>query len=414
MKNIDGKTKVLGIVAEYNPWHKGHEFQLQEAMKISGAEYSVGIMNGNFTQRGEPALLDKWTRTEMALKGGIDLVVELPFYYGCNSAEYFAKGATQIMINSGIITHIGFGSESGDIDKIQKVAEVLADEPLEFKNILVDNLKKGISFPKARMEAIKRFCGEDCANILMSPNNILAVEYVKQLIKYNSDIRPVTIKRIGGGYHDKENSTVASATAIRSVLYEMVHSQLFGVGKEDLAEIKKMVPKSTFDILMREKDNLVFKDNDKYFDLLRHVIISGKELSDIFSVSEGIENAFIKNVRNSSCCEELIGHVKSKRYTYAGISRIAAQMVMNFKKCQEEPSYIRILGFTEKGRELLKMIKKNVSCDVPLITNVNKFYGDISLDARATDIFNIICGRNLYENSDFVRRPVIVKEKGGF
>ena len=142
MENINGKTKgktkVLGIVAEYNPWHKGHKYQLEESMKLCRAEYSVGIMNGDFTQRGEPALLDKWTRAEMALAGGLDLVVELPFYFGCNSAEYFAKGAVELAMATGTITHLGFGSESGDIENIKKVARFLADEPVEFKEALLE------------------------------------------------------------------------------------------------------------------------------------------------------------------------------------------------------------------------------------------------------------------------------------
>lgn len=408
MKNIDGKTKVLGIVAEYNPWHKGHEYQLQEAMKMCGAKYSVGIMNGNFTQRGEPALLDKWTRAEMAIKGGIDLVVELPFYYGCNSAEYFAKGAVKLMKNSGVVTHIGFGSESGDIEAIKQVAEILANEPINFKELLGENLKKGYSFPKARMEALATYCNRDYKEVLLSPNNILAIEYVKQLIKQQSDIEPITIKRAGSGYHDTDVSSLASATAIRKALWEMTNWKVDEIERENaMAKVKEMVPNTTFEILMREKDNLIFKDNKKYFNLLRYVILSEKSLQNTFSAAEGIENAFIKNVRGCADRETLIEKVKSKRYTYAGISRIASQMVMNFTKDQKEPSYIRILGFSEQGRELLKMMKKKTVEECPLVTNVNKFQGDILLDVKSTDVFNMIAGKDLYKNSDFVKSPII-------
>lgn len=411
MKNIDGKAKVLGIVAEYNPWHRGHEYQLKQAMKISGAEYSVGIMNGNFTQRGEPALLDKWTRAEMALKGGIDLVVELPFYYGCNSAEYFAKGAVKLMVNSGIVTHMGFGSESGNMDAIREIADVLAHEPLEFKKLLGEKLNEGYSFPKARMKALSEFCKSDCAEMLLSPNNILAVEYVKQLIKHNSSIKPVTVKREGGGYHDTNRCQIASATAIRKALKELKEMHLSPACRENaILEIRNMVPESTFEILMREKDSLIFKDDKKFFDLLRHVILRDTDLAETFSAAEGIENVFQKNVRMCSDRNELIEQVKSKRYTYAGISRTATQMVMNYKKNEKEPSYIRILGFTEKGRELLKLMKKSISDEYTLITNVNKFQGDMSLDIRATDVYNMLSDRDLYKNSDFVKKPVIINK----
>ena len=401
MEKIDGKTKVLGIVAEYNPWHLGHSYQLEETKKISGANYSVAVMNGNFTQRGEPAILDKWTRAEMALKGGIDLVVELPFYFGCNSAEYFAKGAVDILINSGIVTHMGFGSESGDIGKIQNIAQLLVEEPKAFKNILVEKIQQGMSFPRARMEAVSAILGPDSAEILNSPNNILAIEYVKELIRQQSQIEPVTIARKGAGYHDEECCQLASASKIRKELRDNACT-------ENLLE--DLVPKTTADILLEHKDRLIFKDNPRYYQMLQHRLLSASNnLIDTFSAIEGIENAFLKHVRRSKNLEELLEKVKSKRYTYAGLSRIATHMIMNFNKWEKEPKYIRILGFNEKGKKLLKMIKKSVKEPYVLVTNVNKSEADMSLDIKAQDIYNILAGENLYEKSDFVRKPVIIE-----
>ena len=398
MKNINGNINVLGIVAEYNPWHFGHEYQLEETKKICGAEYSVGIINGNFTQRGEPALLNKWARAEMALKGGMDLVVELPFYFGCNSAEFFAKGAVNILINSGIVTHMGFGSESGNMEKIKEVAEVLAKEPAEFKRLLALKMETGVSFPRARMEVIGHMLGEDAMELLKSPNNILAIEYVKSLISENSQIVPVTIERKGAGYHDMDCCQLASASRIRRDL------------RGD-ACLENMVPKTTLEIIERNRKSLVFKDNPEFYKLLQHVLLgASNNLTDVFSVSEGIENAFLKHVRTCENLEELLQKVKSKRYTYAGLSRIAAQMVVGFYKNQEVPKYIRVLGFTEKGQKLLKMIKANVKEPYELVTNVNKASGNLALDIRAQDVYNIISGENLYEKSDFVMKPVMVKK----
>ena len=412
MENINGKSKakikVLGIVAEYNPWHKGHKYQLAESMKLCGAEYSVGIMNGDFTQRGEPAMLDKWTRARMALEGGLDLVLELPFYFGCNSAEFFARGAVDLAIGTGVITHLGFGSESGDLESIKNVAKFLADEPLLFQQALGEKLKTGVNFPRARMEVLKDFLASKEIDLLASPNNILAIEYVKQLYKRGSSIEPVTIKRAGDGYNDEEYCQIASATAIRKALRE-----LDGLEDKNTAweKIQDMIPRETYEIIKENVGNLVFKDNQKFYDLLRFQLLQGKDLSQIFSAGEGIENAFLKNVRQCKTLEELLSKVKSKRYTYAGLSRLAAHMVMNFTKEQPEPKYIRVLGFTEGGRNVLKMIKNNIAEDYELVTNINKTTADLSVDIKASDLYNLISQGDLYKKSDFVTRPVNVLNK---
>lgn len=406
MKSING-TQVLGIVAEYNPWHMGHKYQLEESMKLCGAEYSVGIMNGDFTQRGEPAVLDKWARAGMALAGGLDLVLELPFYFGCNSAEFFASGAVDLAAATGTITHLGFGSESGDVETIKNVAKFLADEPLEFQNALAEKMKTGVSFPRARMEVLSGFLGSNAANLLASPNNILAVEYVKQLYKLGSNITPVTVKRTGGGYNDENWCQIASATAIRKVLRQMADS--CDVSEKNCLQrkLEEMVPKETYQGLMENFDRLVFKDNQKFYDLVRYRLLENKDLSQIFSAAEGIENAFIKNVRKSQSLEDLLGQVKSKRYTYAGLSRVAAHMVMGFEKNHNKPKYIRVLGFNERGRDVLKMIKANLAEGYELVTNANKANSDLSLDIKASDMYNLISEQDLYKKSDYLMRPVM-------
>ena len=205
--------KTVGIIAEFNPLHNGHKYLLDEAKRLSGADFCIVVMSGNFVQRGSPALLDKYTRTQMALLNGVDLVIELPVIYATASAEYFARGAVRLLDKLGVVDIITFGSECGNIELLKKAATELTEETPDFKKNLQDNLKKGLSFPKARSQAIgKQGDGSE-------PNNILGIEYIKALNYWDSSITPTTIERKGSGYHDEQ---MASATAIRKMEFTVV------------------------------------------------------------------------------------------------------------------------------------------------------------------------------------------------
>lgn len=213
--------KVLGIIAEYNPFHNGHLYHLEQAKKITGSSYTVAVMSGNFTQRGNTALIDKWSRTEIALNCGIDLVLELPTLYATSSAENFADGAIKILDSLKVVDYLAFGAETSDMDILNPISDVLYQEPKAYKMLLSHELKKGISFPKARENALMLYLGDirKYLNVLSSPNNILGLEYMKFLKKYKSSIQPVAIARFEAGYNDVTYSgNIASATAIRNII----------------------------------------------------------------------------------------------------------------------------------------------------------------------------------------------------
>ena len=213
--------KVLGIVAEYNPFHNGHMYHIEQSKKLTGCDYVVCVMSGNFIQRGEPAIINKFARTEIALNSGVDLVVELPVPFSMSSAEYFAFGAVKLLDSLGIVDCISFGSEHGEVNELLSIAKLLCEEPEEFKQYLTAELKAGLSFPAARQNAIEQYFSdkalqESIHELLSSSNNILGVEYLKALIRLNSKIKPYTVKRVSNAYNEKHlTGSISSATAIR-------------------------------------------------------------------------------------------------------------------------------------------------------------------------------------------------------
>jgi predicted nucleotidyltransferase len=370
---------VAGIVAEYNPMHSGHIYHLQQTKEICKADFVVAVMSGNFTQRGEPAIYDKWLRAAAAVKNGIDLVFELPFAYACNSAGYFATGAVNVLDGLGCVTHLSFGSESGGVAPLQELAQYLAKEPKEYKKALKTNLDKGLSFPKAREAALLETFGK--ADALKLPNNILGIEYLKALAQLRSTIQPVTVVRKGQGHHE-------SASEIRST---------------------------------------IIWDESKYFDMVRQAFIKSQygNLDNIFSAAEGIQNKIIKNIRSAKDLDDLIDKVKTKRYTWTGINRLLAQTLVGFTADEFQmingSRYGRILAFNENGAKLLRRIKKTECAKMPILTNINRDLDQhpatddairlsLAKDVLASDLYNLAFSKNLYENSDFVMKPAYVHQ----
>lgn len=410
--------KVLGIIAEYNPFHNGHKFHLKKSMLITGATHVIAVMSGNFLQRGEPALLDKWTRAEIAIKEGIDLIIELPTIYACNSAEFFAKGSISLLNALNVVDFISFGSENGEIDKLNIVANLLANEPDKFKNILKSYLDTGIVFPKARQKAIQKFLESsyDLNSILSNPNNILGIEYLKALKQINSNITPVTIKRIKADYNATEiNGNICSATAIRKLLLK---------NPDNINALKNVLPQNSFDILY---NNILDGKGPNFIQDLEQIIlftlrtIPKEKLKYIHDVNEGLENRLKKAAINSNNFNILIQNIKTKRYALTRIQRILMKTLINITKSDIElfkdnftPKYLRILGFSKKGAELLRVIKE-VS-EVPIITNLNQYVPQdlqasriLEIDTTASDIYSL-----LYKNIsirrggyDYLRKPYI-------
>ena len=238
-------SKILAIICEYNPFHNGHLYQLNESIKLVNPDYVVCIMSGNFVERGNTALINKWARTEMALNAGVDMVIELPTVYSISSAENFASGAIKILNSLNCDTYLSFGSESGDISVLNKFAEILYREPAEYVTMLNHELSKGLSFPKARENAMLLYINDirNSATVLSGSNNILALEYLKQIMKTGNKITPITIKRIGTEYNSLSSSNnIASATAIRELLLQK-------------KSVKNLMPKSSYSILKDELGN---------------------------------------------------------------------------------------------------------------------------------------------------------------
>lgn len=399
-------NKVLGIVAEYNPFHNGHSYHVNESKKAVNADYTVAIMSGNFVQRGDTSLVNKWSKAEMAIKNGIDLVIELPLLYSISSAENFAEGSIKILNSLNIVDYISFGSELCDVNVLNEFAEVLYHEPKEFVSVLNHELGKGFSYPKARENALLIYLNDirKYANILSSPNNILAIEYLKAMKKYKSTITPVSIHRKKVDYNSTEIvDGFASATAIRKIAMT-----------NDVWSLRQAMPKSSFDIMYdclrsgKTVSSLAKFEREIIYNLRKMTIA---EITDLPDVSEGLEYS-IKNAANScNTIDEFIGILKSKRYTVTRLKRILIYCLLGITKKDMQNSrkvtpYIRVLGFNDKGKDLLSAIAHtNPKLDIVtspkkyLETSNNKVLRNmLEKDIFATDIYTLgydydsVCG----------------------
>lgn len=411
-------NKVLGIVAEYNPFHNGHLYHVNESKKAVDANYTVAIISGNFVQRGDTSLIDKWSKAEMALLNGVDLVLELPLLYSISSAENFAEGSIKILNSLNIVNYLSFGSELCDVNVLNEFANVLYTEPKEFVSILNHELSKGVSFPKARENALLIYLNDirKYANILSSPNNILAIEYLKALKKYKSPIIPVSINRNKVDYNSYEIvDGFASATAIRKIAMT-----------NDVWSLRQAMPKTSFDIMYeclragKTVASLATFEREIIYNLRR---MSVAQIADLPDVSEGLEYA-IKNAANScNTIDELLNMVKSKRYTTTRIKRVFVYCLLGITKKDMLNSrkistpYIRVLGFNSKGKELLTGIN-NANPKLEIVTSVKKYLDTtkdkilrsmIEKDIFATDIYTLGYDYESCSNLDYTH-PIITVE----
>lgn len=400
------------MITEYNPFHNGHKYHLEKSLEMTGADYSVAVMSGNFTQRGEAAILDKWTRSRLAVENGVDLVLELPFIFACNRGEIFASGAVDILSRIGV-TDIVFGSECGDVECLKALAEAISLKARKIDDTRRQHMKGGISYAKAFQLAVEEILGKEMAGILNDPNNILAVEYLKRIFyqeKRGHAIRAFTVKRIGAGYHSfDEASGFAGASAVRKMISEGIRNE---------SELKRYMPENSAEAILKGAD--LNDIEEKVFFMLKGELIrrSADELSQIYCMGEGIENKFRKEAVKASGMQEFISHMVSKRYTEAAVKRLIIYMITGMEKKHNEksmPLYARVLAAGVRGRELLRFIKNNEDTSIPVITNVNREWelasdvmNTLTYDMIASDIYNLISGRDLYKFSDRVARPYIV------
>ena len=408
--------KVLGIISEYNPFHNGHLYHLIKSKKITNAEYTIAVIGGNFTQRGNVSIIDKWSKTEMALLNGIDLVIELPLLYSISSAENFAEGAIKILDSLQIVDTISFGAETSDINVLNKFADILYNEPKEYKSLLSHELSKGISYPKARENALMLYLNDirRFAPMLSSPNNILGIEYLKALKKYKSNIIPISIQRVKSGYNDINfTGNIASATAIRNLILNNEYNDL-----------NKILPISSYSIL---KDNIqkghIIKDISNFDKLaiynLRNMSI--EEISNLPDISEGLEHSIKKAANSCNTIYELINIVNSKRYTKTRLQRIILYSLLGITKKDIQISkkvmpYIRILGFNEKGKYIVSQISRNKN-KLNLITSVKKFTESntnknlqlmIEKDIHATNVYTLGFDHDSWSNLDYTQKIITI------
>lgn len=377
--------KAVGIIVEYNPFHNGHAYHAKQAKVETGADVVIAVMSGQFLQRGEPALVDKWTRTKMALQSGVDIVIELPYVYSTAQATDFAYGAITLLDAIGCDS-FAFGSEAGRIEPFLQTYESIRDHTILYNEAIRKAIQKGLSYPMALQQAY--LAVEQAAHVemvdLSMPNNILGYHYVEAAKKKNLRIQPYTIQRLQAGYHDDIDYSlqIASATGIRRAL------------KESLP-IDQFMPKSAFNLLLEWRQNHHdFVSWHVFWPLLKYAILrhTPEQLTAYPDVKEGLEHALIKHAKASQTFEQFMTKLKSKRYTWTRLQRMLTHIYTGFTKEQlhafEKPSYIRLLGITAVGQRFLSENKKNIT--LPLISRVAASNDPmLALDLQATTMYQL-------------------------
>ena len=410
--------KACGIIAEYNPLHNGHVYHMEQARLMTGADAVVVAMSGDYVQRGEPAIIDKWIRTEHALRNGADLVIEIPTLFCLGNAGMYANAGVRLLEATGKVLYIAFGSESDDAAALKRIAETLRDKGSEIERNILDMRGKGFSYPAARELAYAHvragLKGTDPdidpeilsdRDLLSKPNVILAIEYIKAM----RNAEPVLIHRKGSGYNDPFNETAMyqSASAIREQALD---------GKDT----GRYVPECTEEAL--RTCHLTGPDRDKWFDALMYAVLStdAEIIEDCPSGGEGLANLMKSSLVETYSWTSFINRIKSKRYTYTRLSRLCMQLLLGITRRRYDisgPEYIRVLGFNEMGRKLLAEMRDDESADLPVIINVNKASGNLSeealklleLDMHAADIYNLMTGSDIRNGSEHRRNPIIIE-----
>ncbi|MDR2088551.1 MAG: nucleotidyltransferase family protein [Clostridiales Family XIII bacterium] len=394
--------RTVGIVAEYNPFHNGHRHHIARSAALTGADCVVAVMSGNFVQRGEPALVDKWRRAKAAVENGVDLVLELPFLYATGSAEHFASGAVRLLDAMGCVTHLSFGCEAGSVAPLAEAARVLAAESPAFKEALRAGLKAGKSFPRARAEALRGEAGEASARLLEHPNNILAVEYLKQCMRTGSGLVPVAVKRTGAGCFEADPRTgIAGAAAIRDLLLE-------GRTEEALRYMPAWEGAPAVQSL------------GMYFTLISAAarLRSAEELRATVSASEGLENRLLRALDGAFDMPSLLAALETKRYTKTRVRRFLLHVLFGITRERFAaldavwPGYLRVLALSEKGGGLLRFVKARKG--PAIVTNPagqrppdTALADMLALDILASDIYNLIGCGSMRDGSDYRMRPFV-------
>lgn len=377
--------KVIGIISEYNPFHNGHIYQIKKIKEKYPNSIIIVCTSSSFTQRGELSILNKWEKTKVSLLNGVDIVIELPYVYSTQSSDTFAKYGVSLLEKLHI-NYLCFGSESNDTTKLLDAAKTQINN-IEFDNKVKLYMKEGYNYPTSLNNALKELINYD----IKEPNDLLAISYIKEIISNNYNIEVFNIKRTNS-YHDLDlDNKIVSASNIRNKLLENKN-------------IKDKVPKETYDILKNKSLE------NKYFEFLKYKIISETNLEKYVDVDEGLNVRIKKSINNSKSLSELIMNIKTKRYTYNRISRMLNHILCSFTKEENDKikklEYIRILGFTENGREYLNEIKDSI--ELPILNKYDtKKYKALEIEKRVTDIYS-----NIYDNiidQEIKNKPIYIK-----
>jgi predicted nucleotidyltransferase len=378
--------KAVGVIVEYNPFHNGHKYHLEQAKEQSGADLIIAVMSGNFLQRGEPALVSKWARTEMALLGGVDLVFELPYRFATQSADIFADGAVSLLEAIGCHS-LCFGSESGDVHAFTETIKFLNEHDGIFQEKVKEYNSLGLSYPKAVSLSSQSVLANQGLLDLSKPNNILGLRYVMAINRQDANIKAITITRKNADYHDEQfsSASIASATSIRRALFKE---------DADLKEIYSYLPPTSYDLLQRYKEEFgQFHSWENYWPLLKYKLSQSgpKELKEIHEVEEGIENRLLNAAVYANSFQDFMTRIKTKRYTWTRLQRVCLHILNNVKKEElykkEQADYLRLLGMSKIGREYLRKAKKHLS--LPLVSKLSANKEDLELDIRTSQIYSL-------------------------
>lgn len=356
--------KVLAIICEYNPFHNGHKYLIDEAKKLTEADVVIALMSGDFTQQGNVAIYDKFTRAKMSTEANVDIVAELPAVFATSSAQHFATAAVKILDSLNCVNYLAFGSECGDIEILNNISNKITSCEDALLSKTKEVLESGISFAEARYKALESLLTADELAEAKKSNNILAIEYLNALKKLNSKIEPVTIKRAGENFYSDNLSSFASATAIRNIIYR----------EGTTNSIKDVVPENVYSII----ENTPYLSNENLFYILKYKILSLDiaGLKNINEVNEGLENKIFKAIGSSNSYESLVSSIKSKRYKESKIKRALINVLLNITKADfetmknKESYYFHILSASKKGKKYLPYLSE---ASIPIIIKKKDF-----------------------------------------
>ena len=399
--------KVTGIIAEYDPFHNGHSYHIKKAREMTGADAIVVVMSGHFTQRGMPAFFSRDSRVRMAVDGGADLVIELPYIYACNSSHEFARGAAGILNGIGCVDALVFGAETDDMDTLGRAARAAAGTDDRSSAYIKEEMKNGVSYPEALTRSVEKIYGAQTAAVLREPNNLLGIEYMKALRELGSGIKPFIVGRRSAAHGEslemlherKQEQRIASGTAVRKAVY---------AGGARAAEM--LVPDTSFSIISGYERSSGFsfteyrdKIKKNMFELLKYKIITSdeSELAEVYGVAEGLENRLKSCISDAEDIDGLIDSVKSKRYTRARISRTLMHLLINLRTTDfetlRETYCARVLGFSPTGGKLLRLMSE--SSAIPVFSNLSRLDKRspeaarvLKYDMRASDVYALLYG----------------------